>query len=107
MQLTDDTAADRNRLHALESVKDSPVLLRRDLKRKIANNERLTERIRGAAIGLIRGDSYLKACFGALTTIKSMGQVSAVPILSELVTLPKTLFSRTSVCHAGPGSKAL
>lgn len=101
VQLTDGGAADRNRLHALNSVKDSPAMLRRELKRKIANNERMIERVRAEALVLIKSDSYLKARFDALTTIKGMGETSAVSVLSELITLPETLTSRACVCHSG------
>lgn len=101
VQLTDDGVADRNRLHALESVKDSPASLRRELKRKIANNERMIERVRAEAPTLIASDSYLKARFDALTTIKGMGETSAVSVLSELITLPPSLTSRACVCHSG------
>lgn len=101
VQLTDDGVADRNRLHALNSVKNSSAFLRRELRRKIANNERMIERIRAQALALIESDSYLKARFEALTTIKGMGETSAVSVLSELITLPPTLSSRACVCHSG------
>lgn len=101
VQLTEDGAADRNRLHALLNTKDSPAILRRELKRKIASNDQRIERIRAEAVALIRSDDYLKVRFEALVTIKGVAETSAVSLLSELVTLPETLSSRACVSHAG------
>ena len=101
VQLTDEGAADRNRLHALLNTPDSPALLRTELKRKIASNDKRIERLRAEAIALIRSDEYLWERFKALDTIQGVGEVSAVSLLSELITLPQTLSSRACVCHAG------
>lgn len=101
VQLTEDGAADRNRLHALLSTKGSPAFLRRELKRKIATNDRRIERVRDEAVALIQADEYLKARFEAMNTVPGIAQTSAVSILSELVTLPQTLSSRACVSHAG------
>ena len=98
---TDEGAADRNRLHALLNTPDSPALLRTELKRKIASNDKRIERLRAEAIALIRSDEYLWERFKALDTIQGVGEVSAVSLLSELITLPQTLSSRACVCHAG------
>lgn len=101
VQLTEEGAADRNRLHALTCVKDSPVFLRTELKRKIASNDRRIERIRAVAVRLIQADGFLAKRYQALITITGVAETSAVSILSELVTLPPTLSSRACVCHAG------
>ena len=50
---------------------------------------------------MIRSDEYLWERFKALDTIQGVGEVSAVSLLSELITLPQTLSSRACVCHAG------
>lgn len=101
VQLTEDGTAARNRLHALESVTDSPTLLRRELKRTIANNDKGIERVRAQALALIKADTYLAERFHALVTLKGVAQVSAISILSELVALPSDLSSRACVSHAG------
>lgn len=101
VQLTDDGTADRNRLHALESTQDSPAFLRRELKRKIANNDKLIERVRAEAVVLIKADEFVKARFEALVTFTGFGEVSVVSILSELITLPQDMSGRACVCHAG------
>lgn len=101
VQLTDEGAADRNRLHALLNTRDSPPSLRTELKRKIASNDKRIERLRAEAIALIGRDAFLQERFDALNTIQGVGEVSAVSLLSELITLPETLSSRACVCHAG------
>lgn len=101
VQLSEDGVAMRNRLHALSSRRDSPAVLRTELKRMIANNDKRIGRIRAQAVALIQADAYLQARFNALTTIRGVAEVSAVSILSELVTLPPTLSTRACVCHAG------
>lgn len=101
VQLTEDGAAARNRLHALESLAGSPALLRRELKRIIANTDKCIARVRAQAIALIQADPYLAERFHALITIKGVAEVSAISIMSELVTLPQELSARACVSHAG------
>lgn len=101
VQLTEDGAADRNRLHALLSSKDSPAFLRKELKRKIAINDKRIDRIRDKAVTLTNADEYLKERFEALTTAPGIANTSAISILSELITLPQTLSGRACVGHAG------
>lgn len=101
VQLSDDGTAARNRLHALLSTKDSPAILRTELKRKIASNDKCIERIRAKAVALIQADGYLNERFDALNTVIGVAETSAVSILSELIALPPTLSSRACVCHAG------
>jgi transposase len=101
VQLTEESAAARNRLHALASTRSSPAYLRADLKRFIASLERRIARIRTQALGLIKVDDALKQRFDALVTIIGVGDVSAISLLSELVVMPPSLSSRACVCHAG------
>lgn len=101
VQLTEDGAALRNRLHALSSTRRSPAFLRTELKRMIASNDKRIARIRAQAIALVEADDYLKARFDAFTTITGVADTSALSLLSELITLPTTLSSRACTCHAG------
>jgi transposase len=101
VQLTETNTANKNRLHALQSVKGSPRLLRDELKRMIAGTDRRIARVRAHAIALIHQDARLTACFEALCSFKGIADVSAVALLSELITLPPTLSSRACVSHAG------
>lgn len=101
VRLTDDSVAMQNRLHALRNTVDSPRFLHTELKRMIANNAKRIERVRAAAVTLIKADDYLKARFDAFITIKGVAETSAVSILSELIVLPPSLSGRACVSHSG------
>jgi transposase len=101
VQLTEESTAARNRLHALASTRSSPAYLRADLKRFIASLERRITRIRTQAMALIKADEALKERFDALVTIVGVADVSAISLLSELMVMPPSLSSRACVCHAG------
>lgn len=101
VQLTQESTAARNRLHALTSTRSSPAYLRADLRRFIASIERRIERIRAQALVLIQADDGLQARFNAALTIVGVAEVSAIALLSELMVMPPSLSSRACVCHAG------
>lgn len=101
VQLTEMNTANKNRLHALTSARGCPRLLRDELKRMITSTDKRIARVRAQAIVLIHQDDHLSACFEALCSFKGIADVSAVAILSELITLPSTLSSRACVSHAG------
>ena len=100
-QLTDETTAAHNRLHALCSTQASPAYLRADLKRFIASLDKRITRIRAHALALIEADTALHERFEALTTIVGVADISAVALLSELAVMPSSMSSRACVCHAG------
>lgn len=101
VQLTETNTAHKNRLHALCSSKDCPRLLRIELQRIIHDLDQRIARLRTQAITLIRKDAALTQRFEALCTAKGIADVSAVALLSELITLPTTLSSRACVSYAG------
>ena len=101
VQLTEESTAAHNRLHALNSTSSSPAFLRADLKRSIASLERRIERIRAQATALIKADAWLKERHKALLTIIGVAEISAIALLSELAVLPRSLSSRACVSHAG------
>jgi transposase len=106
VQLTEMNTANKNRLHALTSVKGSPRLLRDELKRMIASTDQRIARIRTHAIALIHQEAELTARFEALCSFKGIADISAVALLSELIALPATLNSRACVSHAGLDPRA-
>lgn len=101
VQLTEESTAARNRLHALSSTSSSPAFLRADLKRFITSLENRIARIRAQAMVLIKADSWLKERMDALLTIVGVAEVSAIALLSELAVLPPSLTGRACVSHAG------
>ncbi|MBK6280297.1 MAG: transposase [Gammaproteobacteria bacterium] len=95
VQLTDESTAAKNRLHALESTEETPRFLREDLRRSIRSLEGRLERIRAQAIELIGCSESLNAAFQALNSMVGMGDKSAVAVLGELCVLP-------APCRGGP-----
>ncbi|MBK8992316.1 MAG: hypothetical protein IPM40_11775 [Gammaproteobacteria bacterium] len=95
VQLTDESTAAKNRLHALESTEETPRFLREDLRRSIRSLEGRLERIRAQAIELIGRSESLNAAFQALNSMVGMGDKSAVAVLGELCVLPRS-------CQGGP-----
>jgi len=101
VQLTDETTAAKNRLHALESTQETPRFLREDLRRSIRSLEGRLERIRRQAIELIGRSDSLQAAFQALNSMVGMADKSAVAVLGELCVLPHSLSGRACTSHAG------
>lgn len=101
VQLTDETTAAKNRLHALESTGETPRFLRDDLRRSIRSLEGRIERIRAQGIELIGRSESLQAAFRALNSMVGMADKSAVAVLGELCVLPRSLSARACTSHAG------
>ncbi|MBL0163939.1 MAG: IS110 family transposase [Xanthomonadales bacterium] len=101
VQLTEESTAIRNRLHALSSTHASPAYLKADLKRAITSLQTRIERIRTRALTLIRADAWIQERFEAVITVIGVADVSAVSLLSELLVLPPSLSARACASHAG------
>ena len=101
VQLTEESTAARNRLHALSSTDAAPAYLKADLKRAITSLQTRIERIRERALKLIRADEWIKERYEAVTTVIGVADVSAVSLLSELLVLPPSLSARACASHAG------
>jgi len=101
VQLTVESSAAKNRLHALESTGITPRFLREDLRRSIRAIEGRIERIRAQAVALIESNLSLRPAFEALCSIVGMAENSAVSVLGEFCVLPQTLSSGACTSHAG------
>ena len=101
VQLTDERTAAKNRLHALESMSESPMLLRDDLEQAIASLDSRIKRLSKEALALVRANEQVSKQFDALDSITGVAETSALPILGELLVLPTDMNSRACVCHAG------
>jgi transposase len=101
VQISDECTAAKNRLHALESTRETPRFLRDDLRRSIRSMEKRMERIRTEAIALIKRSESLLLSFNALTSMIGMADKSTVSVLGELCVLPTSLSGRACTSHAG------
>lgn len=101
VQLTEESTAIRNRLHALSSTHASPAYLKADLKQAITSLQTRIAHIRARALKLIRADKWVNERFEAVITVIGVADVSAVSLLSELLVLPPWLSARACASHAG------
>jgi len=76
-------------------------LLERSARQTAALLEREIAKLRKAALALIAADTQLARRMSLLTSIKGIGEVSAVQILAELMLLPADMTDRQWVAHAG------
>ncbi len=101
VQLTHESTAAKNRLHALESTEETPKFLREDLRRSIRSLDARIERIRAQAIALIGRSESLAPIFRALNSMIGISDVSGVSVLGELCVLSRSLSGRACTSHAG------
>ena len=80
-------------------------IVRAILKQSVDNTVRMIEReiaaLRRGALEVIGADEQLSRRLDLLTSIRGIGQISAVQILAELMLLPDDMTDRQWVAHAG------
>jgi transposase len=81
----------KNRLHALQAKQSTPGLLVADEQEGIATLDRRIERLREAALALIRAHELMASELGCLTAATGVSEVSALAILGEIGVLPEHL----------------
>ena len=91
---------EKNRLHAATYIEVSSVV-RHSIQATLRALEKQVAELRTAALELIRSDSTLARRYELLLTVKGIGQISAIAILSELAMLPADMTDRQWVAHAG------
>jgi transposase len=101
VQLTHASTSEQNRLHALESTRETPAFLLHDLRRSIQSHAKRIARIRSQAIELIMRSAPLRERFESLCTMTGLAETSVVSVLGELCVLPISLSSRACTSHAG------
>ena len=99
--LTKVVRAEKTRRHAANASEAIGALLARSARNTIAALEREIATLRKAARTVIAKDDQLERKLQLLTSIKGIGEVSAVQILAELILLPPDMTDRQWVAHAG------
>lgn len=99
--LTEQSTAEKNRLHAAEASRSCPASVRRSLKRQIQGLARECERLSAEILAHIRADESLRSRYRLLLTVKGIGPKSASQLLGELAALPADLTAKQWVAHAG------
>ena len=99
--LTEMMTQEKNRLHAASLSQALPALIRRDLERSIATQQRAIERLTRAAQELVLSDPQLARRYQLLLSIPGFGSTSALHTLAELALLPADMDVRQWVAYAG------
>jgi len=99
--LTEMMTQEKNRLHAASLSQALPALIRIDLQRSIATQQRAIERLTTAALEFVLSDPLLARRFELLCSIPGFGVTSALHTLAELTLLPVGMDVRQWVAYAG------
>lgn len=91
----------KNRLHALNAKQGTLSLLSEDEQEGIEQLDRRIERLRGAAMQLIRESESLSRKFDLIIPAKGIGETSAIAILAELAVLPPDMKAKQVARFAG------
>lgn len=100
-RLTDDCTKAKNRLHAMKSYEDTSDLVIHDEQDGIAYLESRIQRLRMAALEMIKSDTEIAQQFNNILAAKGIGEVSAIAMLGELIILPETLKANQVSRYAG------
>ena len=92
---------EKNRDHVGAHLAALPRVVDQSVRSVIRNLQREIERLREAAIAVIRTDDVLNERYELLITVKGIGLISAIRILGELALLPTDMTTRQWVAHAG------
>jgi len=99
--------AEKTRTHAAEASESVGRILRKSMRSTVTMLGREIAALRRTARKVIAGDSMLERRFELLTSIKGIGQISAIQILAELMLLPADMTDRQWVAHAGLDPRAV
>lgn len=99
--LTVACTAEKNQLHAASLSRQTPELIRRDIRQAIRRLEKSIKNLREEALATIKSDLTLNTRYTLALTASGIGPVSAIQILGELGWLPPDMDARQWVAHAG------
>jgi len=99
--LSEEGARLRNRLHAAQGCSATPACVREDLRRSIAGLEKRLLRLARQARARVAATAEFERKFQHLTSIKGIGEGSAVQLLGELAGLDPAMTVREWVAQSG------
>lgn len=100
-RLTGDCTKAKNRLHAMKSYSGTSDLVILDEQEGIISLENRIQRLRVAALEMIKGNTEVSQLFQHIVSAKGIGEVSAIAMLGELIVLPDTLKAKQVSRYAG------
>jgi transposase len=99
--LTEQSTAEKNRLHAASLSVAIPSVVRRDLQRSVRSIQRAIARLTQEAQHIVQADPLLNSSYHLLLTAKGIGPTSALRLLAETALLSEDLDVRQWVAYAG------
>jgi transposase len=99
--LTEMMTQEKNRLHAASLSQAQPAIIRIDLRRSIATQQRAIDRLTASGIEFVLSDPLLARRFELLCSIPGFAATSALHTLAELALLPAPMDVRQWVAYAG------
>jgi transposase len=91
----------KNQLHALITTAYTPNALLTDARLSIRQLEHQIATLRRHALALIESDESLARAYALITSVKGIGEASAIQLLGELLVLPTDMTPRQWVAFAG------
>jgi transposase len=92
---------ERNRLRHAEATTTTPAVVINDIEVNIRHLERRLEEMLRQALQVVQAHVYLQEAFEHLTSVRGIGDKSAVLLVPELMILPEEMTVRQWVAHAG------
>ena len=99
--LTVECAREKNRLHASQASERTAEVVTNDIEVNIRHLERRTGELVRQAMKVVEETAELSRAYELITSVRGVGQKSAVQLLGELMLLPAGMSVRQWVAHAG------
>lgn len=99
--LTVECAREKNRLHAAEASERTAEVVANDIEVNIRHLERRIGELVRQAMKVVEATAELARAYELITSVRGVGQKSAVQLLGELMLLPAEMSVREWVAHAG------
>lgn len=99
--LTVERSREKNRLHAEEASRTASPVVTNDIEVNMRHLTRRIDELTRQALGLLGESEMLENAFAHVTSIRGVGQKSAILLLGELAMLPSDMSVREWVAFAG------
>jgi transposase len=100
-QLTNVRTGEKNRLAAAKATRKTPDVVMQDIVETIGALDERIERLSEAAVRLARSDAGIAADIDNLSSIKGIGEATAVVVVAELAGLPVDMTADQVVAYSG------
>jgi transposase len=100
-QLTGQSTAEKNRLHALMAKQQTAGYLIEEVQSHIDDLQQRIAHLSELAMQCIAADSQLQRDYELLTGPKGIAETSGIALLGELAVLPSSMKAKQVSCHAG------